>query len=201
MEGDVNFSAGHQTLTRCDVICGQAAMALSEVDDAFTAFVQTAGSRSLRLAVLLTGDLSAGQDLLQAVHEQLYKRWRRHGSPDKPEAYMRAALVNGASKSRRYWAIRRETLVGQVPDAESYEMSPDVLLRRNLMPALRRLTARQRAVIVLRYFVDLTEADTADLLGCSVGTVKTQASRALNRLRDDPSLADHIAAMEVRDGH
>ncbi len=170
---------------------------MSDVDDEFTAFVKAAGTRSLRLAVLLTGDVVAGQDLLQTVHEQLYKRWRRHGSPDAPEAYLRAALVNAASKSRRYWAIRRETLVEQPPDDASYELGPDVLLRRHLMPALRRLSPRQRTVIVLRYFVDLTESDVGELLGCSVGTVKTQAWRALHRLREDPSLADLLTSMEV----
>jgi RNA polymerase sigma-70 factor (sigma-E family) len=172
-------------------------VSVNEVDHAFTAFVETSYSRSLRLAVLLTGNLAAGQDLLQVVCEQLYKRWRRHGSPDSPDAYMRTALVNAASKSRRHRTTRMETLVDELSDEQAYEIGPEVLLRRHLMPALRRLSPRQRSVIVLRYFLDLTESDTAELLSCSVGTVKTQASRALRHLREDPSLADQLAAMEV----
>jgi RNA polymerase sigma-70 factor (sigma-E family) len=170
---------------------------MNEVDSAFTAFVETANARSLRLAVLLTGDLAAGEDLLQHVYEQLYKRWRRHGSPEAPDAYLRTALVNAASRSRRYRALRREVLVDEPSDEQGYEFGSDVLLRRHLMPALRRLSPRQRSVIVLRYFLDLTESETAKLLGCSLGTVKTQASRALRHLREDPSLADQLAGMEV----
>ncbi|HEX4018741.1 MAG TPA: sigma factor-like helix-turn-helix DNA-binding protein, partial [Frankiaceae bacterium] len=129
-------------------------------DLAFTDFVQMTGSRSLRLAVLLAGDLSAGQDLLQSVHEQLYKRWRRHGSPDAPEPYVRRALVNAASKSRLRRSRLRETLVGQTPEDGSYEIGDDVLLRGHLLPALKRLPPRQRSVVVLRYFTDLTETET-----------------------------------------
>jgi RNA polymerase sigma-70 factor (sigma-E family) len=169
---------------------------MSDADAAFTAFVQTSGSRSLRLAVLLAGDLGAGQDLLQSVHEQLYKRWLRHGSPGAPEPYVRRALVNAASKSRRRKAMH-ETLVGQPPDEGSYEIGGDVLLRGHLLPALRRLSPRQRSVVVLRYFADLTETETADQLGCTVGTVKTLASRALHRLREDPILAAALSTTEA----
>lgn len=170
---------------------------MTDADDAFTAFVQATGTRSLRLAMLLTGDVAAGQDLFQSVHEQVYKRWRRHGSPDAPEIYVRTALVNGARKSRRYWASRRETLTDGPPDRGSYEIGADVLLRGHLLPALRRLPARQRSVIALRYFADLTEVETAAALGCTVGTVKTLASRALQRLRQDPTLADTLSTTEA----
>jgi RNA polymerase sigma-70 factor (sigma-E family) len=170
---------------------------MSDADADFTAFVQVSGSRSLRLAVLLAGDLGAGQDLLQSVHEQLYKRWRRHGSPAAPEPYVRKALVNAASKTRLRRTRLRETLVSQAPDEGSYEMGTDVLLRGHLLPALKRLPARQRSVVVLRYFADLTETETADQLGCTVGTVKTLASRALRRLREDPILAAALSTTEA----
>jgi RNA polymerase sigma-70 factor (sigma-E family) len=170
---------------------------MTDVDAAFTAFVQLSGSRSLRLAVLLMGDMGAGQDLLQSVHEELYKRWRRHGSPGAPEPYVRKALVNAATKSRLRRMRNRETLVEQAPDGGSYEIGSDVLLREHLLPALKRLSARQRSVLVLRYFADLTEAETAEQLGCTVGTVKTLASRALRRLREDPILAAAMSTTEA----
>ena len=170
---------------------------MGDVDAAFTAFVQMSGSRSLRLAVLLAGDVGAGQDLLQTVHEQLYKRWRRHGGPAAPEPYVRKALVNAATSCRLRRLHARETLVSQAPEGGSYEMGPDVLLREHLLPALKRLSARQRSVLVLRYFADLTETETADQLGCTVGTVKTLASRALRRLREDPILAAAMSTTEA----
>jgi RNA polymerase sigma-70 factor (sigma-E family) len=170
---------------------------VSEADEDFTEFVRATGDRSLRLAVLLTGGLPEGHDLLQGVHEQVYRRWRRHGSPVAPERYVRTALVNAASKSRLNLARRRETLVPDLPDEQGYEIGADVLLRTRLLPALRRLPPRQRSVVVLRYFGDLTESETAELLGCSVGTVKTQASRALRHLREDPALSDSLSTMEA----
>ena len=170
---------------------------VSGVDYAFTAFVRSTGSRSLRLAVLLSGDIAAGQDLLQSVHERLYKRWLKVGSPEEPESYGRRALVNGAGKSRRRRSLRPETLMAVTPDIGSYEIGADVALRSCLLPALRRLSRQQRSVMTLRYFTDLTEAETAGLLGCTVGTVKTQASRALRRLRQDPALADALMTMEA----
>jgi RNA polymerase sigma-70 factor (sigma-E family) len=170
---------------------------MSDVDAAFTTFVQLSGSRSLRLAVLLAGDVGAGQDLLQSVHEQLYKRWRRHGSPDAPEPYVRKALVNAATKSRLRGMRFRETPVSELPEGGSYEIGSGILLREHLLPALKRLSARQRSVLVLRYFADLSEAETADQLGCTVGTVKTLASRALRRLREDPILAAAMSTTEA----
>lgn len=170
---------------------------MSEVDDAFTAFVLATGKRSLRLAVLLSGDVATGQDLLQTAHEQLYKRWVKAGRPEDPEPYLRRALVNAAGKSHRRRSRRPETLMSATPEAGHYEIGTDVALRSYLLPALRRLSGQQRSVMALRYFADLTEAETASLLGCTIGTVKTQASRALRRLREDPSLADTLASMEA----
>ncbi len=163
----------------------------------FTAFVRSTGDRSLRLAVLLAGDTGAGQDLLQSVYEDLYKRWQRHGTPDVPERYVRTALLRAAGRARRRRATRPETLVEQPPDSAGYEIGGDFLLREHLLPALRRLPARQRQVVVLRYFADLTEAQTAETLGCAIGTVKTLAWRALNRLREDPTLAGALHGLEA----
>jgi RNA polymerase sigma-70 factor (sigma-E family) len=161
---------------------------MSEIDQAFSELVRTEGDRAFRLAVLLTGDLTAGQDLLQTVHEQIYRHYRRHGTPDSPAHYLRAALIKAATRSRRLQARRRETLVSHPPETAGGSAESRVLARHHLLPALRRLPPRQRAVIVLRYFADMTEADTAKALGCSIGTVKTQAHRALQRLRAESSL-------------
>ena len=162
--------------------------AVTDLDQAFANLVRSEGDRAFRLAVLLTGDVTAGQDLLQTVHEQIYRHYRKHGEPESPSHYLRAALIKAAVRSRRLESRRLETLVSEPPEIGGLSAESRVLARLYLLPALRRLPPRQRAVIVLRYFADMTEADTAQALGCSIGTVKTQAHRALRRLRSDSSL-------------
>ncbi len=163
-----------------------------DVDMSFDAFVRAERGRNLRLAVLLAGDASAGQDLLQTAHEQLYRRYRKHGVPDFPDRYMRTCLVRAASRSWRLRARRSEVLVQEAPEGPSGAHDAAVVARQHLLPALRRLTPRQRHVLALRYFADLSEAETAELLGCSVGTVKSLTHRALVRLRADQHLADAV---------
>lgn len=155
-------------------------------DDAdFTAFVTGASRRLLRSAYLITGDLGAAEDLLQTALERAYRRWshvRRHGAP---EAYVRRIIVNAATD-----AWRRQRGRGSVPLDEAHVPAADDAAlaalpgRDALIDGLRRLPAGQRAVLVLRYFDDLTEAETARTLGCSVGTVKSQHARAVARLRE-----------------
>ena len=164
-----------------------------DVDVSFDAFVRAERARSLRLAVLLAGDVSSGQDLLQTAHEQLYRRYRKHGIPDFPDRYMRTCLVRAASRSWRLGVRRGEVLVQDTPDGLTAAHDATVVARQHLLPALRRLTPRQRHVLALRYFADLSEAETAELLGCSVGTVKSLTHRALVRLRADQHLADAIS--------
>ena len=169
---------------------------MSDVDQAFSELVRAEGDRAFRLAVLLTGDMTAGQDLLQTVHEQLYRHYKKHGAPESPSHYLRTALIKAATRSRRLQVRRPEMLVGRPPEPVGGSTESRVLARLALLPALRRLPPRQRAVIVLRYFADLTEADTAMALGCSIGTVKTQAHRALHRLRADEALTG-LSLMEA----
>lgn len=155
-------------------------------DDAdFSAFVAGASRRLLRSAYLITGDLATAEDLLQTALERAYRRWsyvRRHGAP---EAYVRRIIVNAATD-----AWRRQRGRGNVPlDDAHVPASEDAALtalpgRDALIDGLRKLPAGQRAVLVLRYFDDLTEAETARALGCSVGTVKSQHARAMTRLRE-----------------
>ncbi|EIV91707.1 SigE family RNA polymerase sigma factor [Frankia sp. QA3] len=147
---------------------------------AFEEFVAHSGDRLLRSAVLLVGDRAAAEDLLQGALERTYRHWPRV-SAGQPEAYVRRALVNAAA-SRWRRRIREvpweaDTAVGQ-PDPADRLVQRDGLIR-----ALLTLPVRQRAVLVLRYLDDLPEAEVAAALGCSVGSVKSQASRGLARLR------------------
>jgi RNA polymerase sigma-70 factor (sigma-E family) len=146
----------------------------------FREFVVAHGAHLLRVAFLLTGDRSAAEDLRQEVLEGLYVAWPRVRDPF---SYARTAMTRRAVNRWRLRARRGETaLLGDwlrpVPDP-----AQSVVDRSSLVQALAELPPRQRAVLVLRYFEDLTEADAAAALGCSVGTVKSQTSRALARLR------------------
>ncbi|MFE1319633.1 SigE family RNA polymerase sigma factor [Kitasatospora phosalacinea] len=148
-------------------------------DDAYTDFVATAWPRHLRTATLIAGDRHRGEELLQDCLVKLYVRWRRMRTDD-PHAYLRRMLVNNHIS---WWRRRRrELLIAEPPDGPSGGAAgtedSDELYR-----ALRELPPRQRAVVVLRHFEDLTEKDAAAVLGCSVGTVKSQHSRAMARLR------------------
>ena len=154
-------------------------------DDAdFTAFVVAASGRLMRRAYLITGDVGAAEDLLQTALERAYRHWQRVRQQDGPEAYVRRILVNAATDDwRRHGRLHRVGLDEIVtPAAEDAALAalPD---RDELMARLRDLPAGQRAVLVLRYFDDLTEAETARVLGLSVGTVKSQHARAMARLR------------------
>lgn len=150
-------------------------------DQAYVAFVQAAWERHLRLAILLTGDRLRGEELLQDSLVKMYERWRKLSRHDDLHAYLRRTLVNNhVSIWRR---IRREDLVSEIPDrpATPSGRHPEAeVLRR----ALLRLPRRQRAVVVLRHYEDLSERAVADAMGCSIGTVKTQNARGLQRLRE-----------------
>lgn len=151
--------------------------------DEFSAFVRARSSALLRTAHLLTGDRGHGEDLLQSALERLARHWR-HIDGD-PEAYVRRTLVNLATDRWRLRARRPlEAGSDELDRAAADDRHASVEQRFDLVLALRTLTPRQRAVLVLRYFDDLSEADTAAVVGCSVGTVKSTSSRALARLRE-----------------
>lgn len=158
----------------------------------FEDYVRGRSSALLRTALLLTGDRACAEDLLQLALERLARHWRR--LDDQPDAYVRRTLVNLATdrwrmRSRRPQQDRSELLEGHAVAADAHRQ---VEQRLDLVRAMRTLTARQRAVLVLRYFDDLSEADTARVMGCSIGTVKSTASRALTLLREqalDPAPA------------
>ena len=156
----------------------------------FDAFVAARSGALLRSAYLLTGDAALAEDLLQTAWSKVWSRWPRLVSGGDPEPYVRRVLYTTyATWWRRRWTGERPTAA--VPDepmsGDDHAVSD---LRTELLAALAVLPRGQRAVLVLRYFEDRTETETAATLGCSVGTVKSQASRALARLRTSPLLAD-----------
>ncbi len=152
--------------------------------DDFEAYVVARGDALHRTAYLLTRDHGLAEDLVQTALAKAWSSWRRiEGDPD---AYVRTVLVNTfASWWRRRWNGERAT--EQLP--EQPHRGSDVDTRLDLAAAVAQLPRRQRAVIVLRFFDDLTEAQTAEVMGTTVGTVKSQTARALATLRVDPGLA------------
>ena len=155
----------------------------------FDEFVAARSPRLLRTAYLLTRDHGLAEDLLQTALTKAYLAWAR--IEGNPEPYVRRVIVNTyASWWRRKWNGEQPT--DELPEAPHTHAHHDERAGESgdLWDALGRLPRRQRAVVVLRYFEDLTEAQTAELLGISVGTVKSQTSKAMARLRIDPSLVD-----------
>ncbi len=151
--------------------------------ESFDGFVEARSGRLLRTAFLLTRDWGLAEDLLQTVLAKAWFAWGRIETD--PEAYVRRALVTTyTSWWRRNW--RGETPAELLPERPAPDVLREIDERDAVWAALGRLAPRQRAVIVLRFYEDLSEAETAAVLGCSVGTVKSQTSRALERLRCDP---------------
>jgi RNA polymerase sigma-70 factor (sigma-E family) len=154
--------------------------------ESFAEFVTQRSARLLRTAYLLTRDWAYAEDLLQTALVRAWSAWSRIEAD--PEPYVRRVLVNAYSSWwRRRWR-HAEQPVAELPDRPATDESDLADERRRVWLAMGRLPPRQRAVLVLRYFEDLTEAQVAGVLGVSVGTVKSQASRALAKLRLDESL-------------
>ncbi|GAA4595135.1 RNA polymerase sigma-70 factor (sigma-E family) [Actinoplanes octamycinicus] len=149
----------------------------------FTAFVADRGQALLRIAHALTGDRDAAADLVQGALAKAYARWPRiHG---EAEAYVRKIIYNDRVSAWRRPMRRNEVTVADVPERpEAGRHDHDVTERLALREALLSLPARQRAVLVMRYLEDRTVEETAEVLGCRPGTVASQASRALAKLRE-----------------
>jgi RNA polymerase sigma-70 factor (sigma-E family) len=165
------------------------AVASSESTDDFDAFVAARGPALWRSAWLLTGDHQRAEDLVQTALGKAWPHFDRVSADGSFEAYVRKVLFTTyVAWWHRKW--RAEVPDGVLPEAAEDVSQTDVAATRlDLLRALAALSKGQRAVIVLRYFEDLTEAQTAEVLGCSRGTVKSQASRALAALRSSPALA------------
>lgn len=156
----------------------------------FASYAGAAWPRLVRTALLLTGDFHEAEDLVQTTLAKVYARWGRV-PPDEVDFYVRRSLVNNnLSRIRR----RRVThlLMPFLPERVHHRdngHAESVERRAAIVEALATLPARQRTVLVLRYWEDLAEPDIAELLNCSLGTVKTHARRGLAALRSHPDLA------------
>lgn len=153
-----------------------------EDEAAFDEFLAARSTTLLRTAILVCGATRHdAEDLVQHALEKVYRHWARIRH-DNPEAYARKVVVNAAINRSRRRRVLREITSARPPDTPAD--GPDLDLRDTLVTELRRLPPRMRAVLVLRYWEDQTEAATAALLGCSIGTVKSQAARGLARIRE-----------------
>ena len=151
---------------------------------AFEKFVQVHGDGLVRLAFALCGDQGQAEDATQEALTRLYLRWPRLSDP---LPYARRSVINATRDSwrgRRRQHLREQVVAGYAQETQ-VPMAETVAERDRLMRALLRLPHGQRAVVVLRFWHQLSERETAEVLGNSVGTVKSQASRALSRLREE----------------
>ena len=162
-----------------------------QAQEEFDGFVRAQADRLLRVGYLLTGDLGEAEDFVQEALARVARRWGRVASMASPAGYARQVLVNlvidgAARRSRRGGELAGTSSWELEHRADPHSEEPFALVdgRLTLLEALLRLPARPRAVLVLRYWEDVSEADTAELLGISVGTVKSMASRGLVRLRE-----------------
>lgn len=155
-------------------------------------FVELNYAKLSKAAYFLTGDWQLAQDVTQAVMLDVIRKWDRIRTVEFPAAYVQAMLVRQASSHRRMPWRRSETTVADPPehpaasDIEGFEAS------ESLQRHLSSLPQKQREVLVLRYYLGLSEAEIAHALKCSVGTVKSRASRGLEALRNQPGLRDLV---------
>lgn len=153
----------------------------------FGEFVAGRTHALFRTAYALTGNQHAAEDLLQNALAKAALHWRRIRSNE--EAYVRRIMYRDFISAWRWRTRRPERVEAEVPDAgQPGDHASQTVQRLTLYAAIRRLPPRQRAVLVLRYLEDLSEQQVAEALGCSVGTVGSQLSRALSSLRGDPEL-------------
>ncbi|MGI5246727.1 SigE family RNA polymerase sigma factor [Dactylosporangium sp. CA-139066] len=162
-------------------------------EEGFREFLRVRLPRLSRAAYLLAGGHAQAEDLLQGALIKAALAWPKISKADDPEAYVRKILYHEHVRTwrRRRW---REHSIADVPErVQHHDETNQTVLRLVLRDALSKLTPKQRAVIVLRYFEDLSESDTAQALGIAVGTVKSQTSHALGRLRKlAPELAERV---------
>ena len=156
----------------------------------FREYVAARSSTLLRTAYLLTGNRADAEDLLQTALAKTYLAWDRIREREAVDGYVRRVMVNTQTS---WWRRRKvdEHPTGDLPERPAgRDQSADLDLHDALWTALSELPKRQRAMVVLRYYEDLSEAETARVLGVSVGTVKSTTSRALAKLRDTSGLRD-----------
>ncbi|GAB3434571.1 SigE family RNA polymerase sigma factor [Flindersiella endophytica] len=162
-------------------------------DERFREFVLRRSPSLHRTAYLLTGNWETARDLVQTALARAWVRWSRSTWPDLPELYVRRIMVTTYSNWwRRRW--RAEIPTGELPERpDAKDAYAQVDLHTSVRTALAMLPHRQRAIVVLRYFDDLTEAEVARLMGCSIGTVKSQTAKAFAKLRSSPGLSNLLS--------
>ncbi|MGC5285760.1 SigE family RNA polymerase sigma factor [Micromonospora sp. DT231] len=166
----------------------------------FDSFIRTRTPALLRSAYLLTGDQHLAEDLFQSALARTHRSWNRLHHSGNAEAYTRKIMYH---LQVSWWRRRRvpESMPGDLPEPRGGDSAPDhaqqTSLRLTLRSALAKLSPKQRAVLVLRFFEDRTEAETADLLGVTVGTVKSQTAKSLAKLR---AVAPDLAELYVLKG-
>jgi RNA polymerase sigma-70 factor (sigma-E family) len=158
------------------------------LDEEFREFMHARWPAMVRLAYALTGDRGHAEDVAQTAFAKAYAAWPRVRRAGNPEAYVRRIVVN-----ENHNRFRKRRVSEHLTDAPPAVLTPDnadLDGRTTLICALQRLGPRQRAVVVLRYWLGMSETETAATLNCAVGTVKSQASRALAILRENTDLVD-----------
>jgi len=166
----------------------------------FETFVRTRTPALLRSAYLLTGDQHLAEDLVQSALARTHRSWKRLHESGNAEAYTRKTMYH---LQVSWWRRRRvgESMPGDLPDRSDSSSDSDAahqtIMRLTLRNALAQLSAKQRAVLVLRFFEDRTEMEAAGLLGVTVGTVKSQTSKALAKLR---TVAPELGELYVSEG-
>jgi RNA polymerase sigma-70 factor (sigma-E family) len=169
----------------------------SEKDAEFSEYMAARQPSLLRTAYLLTGDRHTAEDLVQTALAKLYLGWDRVQRHESLDGYVRRILVNEHNSLwRRPWK-RRETSAAELPEPPS-EPEPRPAHDADLWAFVQTLPRKQRAAVVLRYYEELSEAETAAVLGVSVGTVKSQTSRALASMRARVGEIAHLAPEEER---
>jgi RNA polymerase sigma-70 factor (sigma-E family) len=168
----------------------------ADADD-FAGFVEARERALQRMAWLLTGDWALAEDLVQTALAKTWPRWARVSERDDPEIYVRKVMLNTWSTwRRRRW--RGEEASVTLPERPAPgDLASEVAELVAIGQALGRLTDRQRTVLVLRVFDDLSEAQVASVLNCAAGTVKSTLSQALAKLRSEPMIAD-LMGLEAR---
>ena len=187
-----------ELVARTGVDVGQGSGTRSLRDAEFEEYMAARQPSLLRTAYLLTGDRHSAEDLVQTSLAKLYLSWDKVQRRDAVDGYVRRIMVNEHNSWwRRAWR-RQEFATEQVPDRTGVEDSPDDGTRAALWEFVQTLPRKQRAVVVLRFYEDMSEAEVAELMGISVGTVKSQSSRALAALRERVHTQPLLAREEER---
>jgi RNA polymerase sigma-70 factor (sigma-E family) len=162
----------------------------------YESFVRALLPRLLRYATMLTGEREQAADLVQDVLVKVYRRWSRISDADHPDRYVLRMVTNGYLSWRQSRSVRL-VVAGDVPDqVRSDDFVSDHALREDMWQRLARLPKRQRAVVVLRYYEQLDDAEIAELLGCAQATVRAHAHRALTTLRTGLTVEQMVEVKE-----